>query len=58
MKDRRITLELEGAMQICDVWVNGEHRLTHLLRNFGIKAYIKTWGLHLNLIPFRPLPTY
>jgi beta-galactosidase len=26
---RRVSLEFQGAMQVADVWVNGEHRMTH-----------------------------
>ena len=29
MSGKRVTLEFEGVMQVADVWVNGEHRLTH-----------------------------
>ena len=29
MAGRRVSLEFEGAMQVADVWVDGEHRLVH-----------------------------
>ncbi len=29
MRGKRVTLQFEGAMQVADVWVDGQHRLTH-----------------------------
>ena len=29
MAGRKVSLEFEGAMQVADVWVDGQHRLTH-----------------------------
>ncbi len=29
MKGKKVSLEFQGAMQVADVWVNGEHRTTH-----------------------------
>ncbi|HEX9652178.1 MAG TPA: hypothetical protein VGA99_00575, partial [bacterium] len=28
-REKKIFIEFEGAMQIADVWVNGEHKITH-----------------------------
>ncbi|HEY4414644.1 MAG TPA: glycoside hydrolase family 2 TIM barrel-domain containing protein [Verrucomicrobiae bacterium] len=29
-RGKKVSLRFEGAMQVADVWVNGQHRLTHL----------------------------